>query len=220
MIYLLKISIILIFLFHSNFNLATLLKQLSFKNPYLLFSFFLHLRHLNKTMAKNLHNDVCNENIFNGLFKKYAKDLHDFLYYKYGERLNPKDKVQEAFIKLWENCGKISPEKAKSFLFTVGNNAMLNEIKHQKVVLNYTKLKQKTHTNENPEFLLEENEYLQRVQKALSNLTEAQRVAFLLNRIEGKKHKEIAELLDISTKAVEKRIYGALKKLKEDIKEL
>jgi RNA polymerase sigma-70 factor (ECF subfamily) len=45
-------------------------------------------------------------------------------------------------------------------------------------------------------------------------------VAFLLNRIEGKKHREIAELLGISTKTVEKRIYGALKKLRNEIKEL
>ena len=67
---------------------------------------------------------------------------------------------------------------------------------------------------------MEENEYMQKLQKAISNLTEAQRTAFLLNKIEGKKHKEIAALLDISTKAVEKRIYGALKKLREDIEEI
>ncbi|VAV85327.1 RNA polymerase sigma factor RpoE, partial [hydrothermal vent metagenome] len=60
-------------------------------------------------------------------------------------------------------------------------------------------------------------EYMKKLQNAIANLTEAQRTAFLLNRIEGKKHREIAELLDISTKAVEKRIYGALKKLREDI---
>ena len=42
----------------------------------------------------------------------------------------------------------------------------------------------------------------------------------MMNRVEGKRFKEIAALLDISTKAVEKRIYGALKKLREDIKEL
>ena len=61
---------------------------------------------------------------------------------------------------------------------------------------------------------------MQKLQAALSNLTDAQRMAFMMNRVEGKRHKEIAELLGISTKAVEKRIYGALKKLREDIKEL
>ena len=61
---------------------------------------------------------------------------------------------------------------------------------------------------------------MQKLQNAISNLTEAQRVAFLLNRIEGKKHKEIAAMLDISTKAVEKRIYGALKQLRKDIEDI
>jgi RNA polymerase sigma-70 factor (ECF subfamily) len=170
--------------------------------------------------VKKLINNVCNEQIFQGLFHKYAKDLHNYLYYKYGEKLSPNDKVQEAFIKLWENCGKVLPEKSKSFLFTVANNLMLNEVSHQKVVLKYQKLPQKTSTNINPEFLLEEKEYLQKLEKSIAKLTEKERVAFLMNRIEGKKHKEIAEILGIGTKAVEKRIYSALKKIRLEIKEI
>ena len=168
-------------------------------------------------MAKQLHDNICNETLFSKVFKMHSKNLHDFLYYKFGERFNPKDKTQEAFVKLWENCDKVTPDKAKSYLFTVANNLMLNETAHQKVVLKYQQIKPKEHTNENPEFLMEENEYMQKLQLAISNLTEAERVAFLLNRIEGKKHKEIAELLNIGTKAVEKRIYGALKKLRKEI---
>jgi len=168
-------------------------------------------------MNKDINDNICNETIFSSVFNKYSKDLHDFLYYKFGNSFNPKDKVQEAFIKLWENCSKVSPNKAKSFLFTVANNLMLNEAAHQKVVLAYQKMAPIHYTNESPEFIMQENEYMQKLQKAISNLTEAQRTAFLLNRIEGKKHKEIAALLDISTKAVEKRIYGALKKLRQDI---
>ncbi|WP_452222858.1 RNA polymerase sigma factor [Lacinutrix chionoecetis] len=171
-------------------------------------------------MAKKLHDNICDEIRFNALFKKYAKDLHNFLYYKFGDHLNPKDKTQDAFIKLWENCKKVAPEKAKSYLFTIANNLMLNEAKHHKIVLKHQKLKQKHQTNLSPEFILEEKQYMQKLETALSRLSEAQRTAFLMNRVEGKKHKEIAELLGISSKAVEKRIYGALKKLREDIKEL
>jgi len=168
-------------------------------------------------MSKQLHDNICNETLFSKVFTKYAEDLHNFLYYKFGDRLNPKDKVQEAFIKLWENCSKVSPDKAKSYLYTVANNLMLNEAAHQKVVLKYQQHKPKEHTNEDPEFLMQENEYMQKLQNAISNLTEAERVAFLLNRVEGKRHKEIAEQLEIGTKAVEKRIYGALKKLRKEI---
>jgi RNA polymerase sigma-70 factor (ECF subfamily) len=168
-------------------------------------------------MKQPLQDNICEEQLFERLYKKHSKNLHDFLYYKFGEHLNPQDKVQEAFIKLWQNCGKISPPKAKSFLFTTANNLMLNAVAHQKVVLKYTKIPQKHATNESPEFVMQEKEYHQKLQNAIANLTEAQRVAFLMNRVEGKRFKEIAGLLDISTKAVEKRIYGALKKLRKEI---
>ncbi|WP_299216008.1 sigma-70 family RNA polymerase sigma factor [uncultured Aquimarina sp.] len=168
-------------------------------------------------MPKDLFENVCEERLFSQLFAKHSKNLHDFIYYKYGEHINPKDQVQEAFIKLWDNCNKVSLEKAKSFLFTVANNLSLNQIKHDKVKLRYQQTETNDRTNESPHFVLEEKEYLQKYQTALAKLTEAQRVTFLMNRIEGKKHKEIADLLGISRKAVEKRIYGALEKLRKDI---
>ena len=112
------------------------------------------------------------------------------------------------------------PNKAKSFLFTVANNLMLNEYNHQKVVLKYQQKQTKKVNHQDPQFLVEEKEYLEKFQNALAKLTEAQRVAFMMNRTEGKKHKEIAEILGISRKAVEKRIYSALKKLREDLKEI
>ncbi len=173
-----------------------------------------------KTMSRPIKDNICEKQLFERLYKKHAKHLHDFLYYKFGEHLNPEDRVQEAFIKLWQNCSKIAPAKAKSYLFTTANNLMLNAVAHQKVVLRFSKQPQKHSTNETPEFVLQEKEYHQKLQNALANLTEAQRSAFLLNRVEGKRFKEISELLGISTKAVEKRIYGALKKLREDIDEL
>ncbi|MBT8274307.1 MAG: RNA polymerase sigma factor [Bacteroidia bacterium] len=168
-------------------------------------------------MAKDLEENICAESVFERIYKKYSKSLHDFLYYKYGEQFNPNDKAQEAFIKLWDNCSKVTLSKAKSYLFTVANNMVLNEIKHQKVVLNYQKQKPKYYTNESPEFILEKEEYLQRYQKALSNLTEEQRVAFLLNKVEGKPHKEIAEYLGVTRKVVEYRIYSAFTRLKEEL---
>ena len=171
-------------------------------------------------MENQIHQDICNERLFSSFFKKHVKGLNNFLYFKFGERLNPDDKVQEAFVKVWENCHKIAPDKAKSFLYTTANNLMLNQVSHEKVKLKYRENKKIETNNESPEFLLEEKEYLKKIEIAIANLTEPQRVAFLLNRTEGKKFKEIAEILGISVKAVEKRIYGALKKLRKDIENL
>lgn len=171
-------------------------------------------------MPKSLHKDICNKALFASIYEAHAENLYKFLYYKFGENLRPADRAQDAFIKLWENCGKILPSKAKSFLFTTANNMMLNEAKHIKVVLNYQKIAPKNHTIESPEFIYEHKEFAVKYQKALSKLTEEQRVAFLLNKAEGKKHKDIAEELGVTRKVVEYRIYTAFKILKEELIEL
>jgi len=168
-------------------------------------------------LSEDLHESICEASIFERVYNKYADDVHNFLYYKYGSQYNPRDKTQDAFIKLWDNCKKVSFAKAKSFLFTVANNMMLNEIKHQKVVLNHQKMGVKHYTNETPEFVLEQEEYLNKYNIVLASLKEEQRVAFLLNKVEGKKHSEIAELLGVTQKVVEYRIYSAFKILKKEL---
>ena len=171
-------------------------------------------------MPEKLHKDVCDDRVFSVIYKEYSKDLFKYLYYKFGESFNPSDKMQDAFMKLLDKCKEITPDKAKGFLFIVANNMMLNEIKHQKVVLRYKEIKPKEYTNESPEFILEQKEFLKKYQKALSLLTEDQRVAFLLNKVEGKKQTEIAEMLGTTRKAIENRVYMAYNKLKNTIDEL
>ena len=53
--------------------------------------------------------------------------------------------------------------------------------------------------------------------KLIRELSPKYRMAFNLYAIEGYSHKEIAEMLGISRKAVEKRIYAALKKIKDQV---
>lgn len=160
---------------------------------------------------------ICSENVFSGFFKSHAKSLRNYLYYKFGNEKQAEDIAQEAFIKLWQNCANVSVEKAKSYIYTIANNASLNVIAHQKVVLNYAKnAPNKDSTSESPEFLLEEDEFKTKLLTAIQNLNDTQRVAFLMHRIDGKKYVEIADELNISVKAVEKRIHLALIKLRKE----
>jgi RNA polymerase sigma-70 factor (ECF subfamily) len=168
-------------------------------------------------MPEKLRENVCDDTVFSVIYKEYSKDLFKYLYYKFGETLGPNDKVQDAFMKLLDKCKDVTPDKAKGFLFTVANNMMLNEIKHQKVVLRYKEVKPKEYTNESPEFILEQEQFLKQYQEALSLLTEDQRVAFLLNKVEGKKQAEIAEMLGTTRKTIENRIYVAYNKLKNTL---
>ena len=43
-------------------------------------------------------NNVCEEKVFSSIYNNYSKDLHNYLYYRYGDQFDPSDKVQEAFV--------------------------------------------------------------------------------------------------------------------------
>lgn len=168
-------------------------------------------------MSKEDLSGICKETIFSGFFNSHAKALRNFLYYKFGNEDQAEDVTQEAFIKLWQNCADVPLEKAKSYVYTIANNASLNVIAHQKVVLNYAKSSpNKDRTNESPDFILEEDEFKTKLLTAIEKLNETQRVAFLMHRIDGKKYAEIAAELEISVKAVEKRIHLALLELRKE----
>jgi len=56
------------------------------------------------------------------------------------------------------------------------------------------------------------------LEKAINDLPEKQRTVFLMNRFENHSYTEIASLLDLSVKAVEKRMHLALVSLRKVIK--
>ncbi|MBU2526016.1 MAG: sigma-70 family RNA polymerase sigma factor [Bacteroidetes bacterium] len=161
--------------------------------------------------------NICEEKQFKRVFDAFVSPLRNYIYYKFGDAEKAADAAQEAFVKLWENCDKVSPDKAKAYLFTVANNLSLNQVAHQKVVLKYEKNHRSHAVSESPEFQFREKEFEAKLNTVINNLSEAQRTAFLLNRIEGMKYSEIALHLDISVKAVEKRIHKALIILRKEI---
>lgn len=169
-------------------------------------------------MKNSLETDICKESVFASFFKSHVKALRNFLYYKFGNEEAADDMTQEAFIKLWEKCSEIPLEKAKSFIYTVARNKSLNDLAHQKVVLEYQKKNPgESNTNFNPEFEMEENEFKDKLLKALDKLPENLRTTFLMHRIDGMKYQEIAEALELSVKAVEKRMSQALQMLRQEI---
>ena len=93
----------------------------------------------------------------------------------------------------------------------------MNVIKAEKVRLKYADQHSKSISNESPEYVLEEKQFKNKLDDALNSLPENQRTTFLLNRIDGKKYAEIAEMEGVSVKAIEKRMHLALKALREQI---
>lgn len=162
-------------------------------------------------MAKN----TCKDDIFKSVFNEHGESVRNFIYYKSGNLAQAEDLMQEAFVKLWENCAKVPTEKVRSFLFKVANNFFLNQVEHKKVVLKFEKRGGSGIDKQTPEYMMEMKEFKERLELAIAALPEDQRVVFLMNRIDKKKYREIAEELGLSVKAVEKRMHKALVALRK-----
>ncbi len=146
--------------------------------------------------------------------------VRNFVYYKCGDLDKAEDIAQDSFIKMWENCAKVVLGKARSYVFTIANRLFLNDVRDAKVHLKFEGETTKTFENQDPEFLAIEAEFKHKLESAISSLPEKQREVFLMNRIDKMKYSEIANTLNISVKAVEKRMHQCLKTLKDQVKEL
>ncbi|MCF6349899.1 MAG: RNA polymerase sigma factor [Flavobacteriaceae bacterium] len=166
---------------------------------------------------KDNSKNICNPKTFETVFTTYAEDIKRFLYFKYGHLEIAEDVMQDTFVKVWQNCKEVRYETVKSLLYTIANNLFLNIKKHEKVVRKNQPFLVQEKDIETPEFLMQEKEFLLKVETVIASLTKKQREVFLLSRIDNKKYKEIAIILGISIKAVEKRMHKALVVIREKI---
>ena len=169
----------------------------------------------NECFFMSTQESLCEERTFSAIFRDYATTLHHYLFYETGNEELAQDITQEAFTRLWKNCATVAFATAKGYVFTIAKNLLKNNYQHQQVVLRYQQRPQVDRTNQDPHFILEEQELAEQLQQAIADLPEKQRVVFLLSRIDKKTYKEIAEILEISKQAVEKRMYKALDALRQ-----
>ena len=141
------------------------------------------------------------------------------MYYKTGDIDLAEDLVQEVFIKVWEKRAEIKMETVKSLLYIIANNLMINHFKHQQVVGNHQSSEGKKRLSEynSPQFVLEEKEFEKKLNRVLDALPDGCREVFLMNRIDKLKYAEIAERLDLSVKAIEKRMSKAISIIKNQL---
>lgn len=165
----------------------------------------------------NLH-PLCNEKTFDQFFRSHIKALRNYIYYRYGDDQSANDVAQDAFITLWKNCAKVTVDTAKGYVYQVANNLSKSLKRHEKVKLRYEVQSIKVdRSNESPEYLMMESEFMDQLNSAIASLPDKQREVFLMNRIEKLTYKEIAEIKGVSQKAIEKLMHKALLKLRDQI---
>lgn len=129
-----------------------------------------------------------------------------------------KDIVQEVFFQVWKKRQTININTSvEAYLKRAVINRSLNLIKYQKRLTGDENLAVKA--NDSPSALeeLQAEELQDALQKALDGLPERCRLIFVMRRMEGLSHKEIAEKLEISPKTIENQMTKALKVLKEAV---
>jgi RNA polymerase sigma-70 factor (ECF subfamily) len=146
---------------------------------------------------------------------KYAKTLvkdHD----------TAEEIVQELFFRLWQDKEKIKIESSlNGYLFRAVHNRCLHWIEHSRVVEKHARemAYKQTENNENPSEIIQYKELQSKIAKILARLPERCGRIFCMNRFEGLKYAEIADILSVSVKTVEANMGKALKEFRKALTE-
>ena len=152
---------------------------------------------------------------FEKLFKLYHPRLLSYANYFLDDPYESEDLIQEVFIQVWNRRETFLNEKQfTSYLFTMVRNKCLNVLKRKiiedKYVLNQSRLQSEElyHISFGAEdnFISMEMKLSQLIEKTICEMPERCQQAFRLKWLEGKKIREISEIMNISTTMVDKHL--------------
>lgn len=154
------------------------------------------------------------------LFRAYYPMLCAYCH-KFVSLEDSEEIVQDVLFWLWESRKELVIEKSLSqYLFKMVYHKAMNRIANELAVH-----KANTMFFEQTQKMLEEidlyqfEELQELLRKAIQNLPESYREAFVMHRFQHKNYKEIAELLKVSSKTIDYRIQQALKILRDKLKD-
>ena len=153
---------------------------------------------------------------FEKIFRHYRPGLCGFAHSIVNNHSDSEEIVHDVFVSVWEKRSNLTLDHGlKSYLFTAVKNRCLNHLK--KARLPFAEMpdefEAKSHTH-GADKVLEGRELEKQVTHAVDELPPKCKQAFLLSRMYEFSYREIAEVMEISTKTVENQIGIALKHLK------
>jgi RNA polymerase sigma factor (sigma-70 family) len=156
---------------------------------------------------------------FKILFEKHFDKVRNYLYYRTGNQELATDIAQEAFMLVWEKQLIKHEKESVNLIYKIAGNILVSKYRRQQVEMKFQSTLNKNPQDISPEDEIQYLELCAKYEKALSELDEKQRVVFLMSRNDNLKYNEIAERLNISDKAVEKRMSKAIAFLKQEMKD-
>ncbi len=163
---------------------------------------------------------------FGQLFNLYYPRLKRYAFCLLKDDAEAEDLVQDVFVQFWQSTPGFQDEnKVGSYLYTSVKNRCLNLLKHKfiekKYVLNAleNEAEELYHISlaETDEFISMEKRLKNELEKIISEMPEKCRTAFRLRWFEGKKIREIAEIMEISTTMVDKHLAKGLETARQKL---
>lgn len=158
------------------------------------------------------------ESSFTTIYKAYSRPLFLRVVNMIKSEEDAREIIQELFIKLWQNRERINTIVSfQSYLYTIANNLVYNyfrKINSDQALIRKLLLNAAEYYLDGQE-LLENKEAKEIFEKAIDQLTPQCKQVFRLCKIEGKSHKEVAELMGISMPTVNSHMTNAVKSIRE-----
>jgi len=156
---------------------------------------------------------------FKVLFDSYYDSVRSYLFYRGAEKEQASDLAQDVFLRIWEKQLDIDPKTALRLLYKMAGDMFVSRYRRENLEMNYRKALRNETDDNSPMDQLQYKELHANYTKVLAGLGEKQRTVFLMARMDGLKYHEISERLNLSIKAVEKRMNIALGYLKKALHE-
>lgn len=161
---------------------------------------------------------MLNKAEFKQIFDKYFDTIRSFIYYRCGDVDAASDMAQDVLMKIWEKREQLNALELKPLLYKIANDMIISSYRKNNSRVDYEQsMTTQEQSQLSPEEELNFQELSSMYAKALEQMPEIQRVVFLMNRNDEMKYHEIAECLQLSVKAVEKRMSGALQYLRAQL---
>jgi len=155
------------------------------------------------------------EQDYNNCVDEHSNGVYRFIVKNIRNTQDAEDIVQSAFEKLWVNRERVTPLKAKSYLYTVAYHQMIDVIRkeNKKPTTNeYMEVDQVTHQTS--------SELKQNLLSAVNLLNPTQKSLVLLKDYEGYSYQEIGEIMNLSESQVKVYLHRARLFLKTKLLEL
>ena len=161
---------------------------------------------------------------FRQVFEMYRDRVYGLCRQMAGNDHDAEDLTQEIFIWAFKSIGSFRAEAAfGTWLYRIAANRCLSELRKRRPRFQpVEELEQKNvlplAPGGNPEEQLVRKELVKRVEAAIADLPESQRLIFVMGTQLGMRYREIGEIANCSEDAVKVRIHRARKRVRDAIK--